>query len=150
LARVTWPRSVTSGQEIAVAVADKAGDAIAPLVDALVRGGDAAALLRTISTVVKGANRVALDLVDAALLLAPELHACLVTRSLIHVHLGAPQRALADARRLPDGWQEQRQLLLDYTRVLFPTFDFWPARTTVETSFQESPAAPGQPLDAIR
>jgi hypothetical protein len=35
-------------------------------------------------------------------------------------------------------------------RVIFPTFDFWPARIPVETIFEEFPEAPAQPLEAIR
>jgi hypothetical protein len=34
--------------------------------------------------------------------------------------------------------------------VLFPTFDFWPSRIAIETLFQEFPAAPAQPLGAVR
>jgi hypothetical protein len=150
LAEATWPRSAAAGQDIATAAIDHAGERLAPLVDGIVRGGDAPALLRALASSIGGAHHAALDLVDAALLLAPERVACYVTRALVHVHLGAPDRACADARRLPEGWEEQRQLLVDYVRVIFPRFDFWPARTAIETLFEEYPAAPAQPANAIR
>jgi antitoxin component YwqK of YwqJK toxin-antitoxin module len=149
LGRVVWPRSATTAQEIAAAAADQAGSSLAALLDALLRGGDAAALLRAIASVAT-AHRAALDLVDAALMLAPDRPACRVTRALVHIHLGSPERAAADARSLPEDWEEQRKLLLDYARVVFPVFDFWPARTAVETTFQDAPSEPAQTLDAIR
>jgi len=149
LSRVTWPRSTSAAQELAASASDQATASLASLVDALVLGGDAPSLLRVIASVAKG-HRAALDLVDAALLLAPDRPACLVTRALIHIHLGAPELAAGDARRLPDDWAEQRQLLLDFARVLFPVFDFWPARTTVETTFQDSPEEPAQTLAEMR
>jgi hypothetical protein len=91
-----------------------------------------------------------LQLVDAALLLAPEDPGCLVTRALVHVHLGTPAQARRDTDRLPEQWAEQRAHLQIYERIIFPTFDFWPARTTVSTMFQEFPDAPAQPLAAVR
>ena len=107
---------------------ERAGDQLAPLVDALVRGGDATALLRAIAASIKGAYRAALQIVDAALLLDPDRVGCYVTRSLVNVHLGAPDSAARDVQRLPADWGEQRAQLEGYVRAIFPAFDFWPAR----------------------
>ncbi len=114
------------------------------------RGGDPAALLRALASVLKTSYRVALELVDAALLLAPLHPSCLVTRALVHVHLGAPEAAARDIARLPEGWSEQREQLQIYMRIIFPTFDFWPPRIPISTMFQEFPEAPAQSLDAVR
>ncbi|HET6148505.1 MAG TPA: hypothetical protein VFH68_13310 [Polyangia bacterium] len=150
LGAVTWPRAVAAGQELAAAAVARAGDQLAPLVDALVQGGDPVALLRALASSLNSGYPAAKQLVDAALLLAPDHPGCLVTRALVNVHLGAPAAAESDARRLPDAWAEQRTHLLVYLRIIFPTFDFWPARTAVSTLFQEFPEAPAQPLPAIR
>jgi antitoxin component YwqK of YwqJK toxin-antitoxin module len=150
LAEATWPRAEAARQDVAAAIVENAGDALVPLVTGLVCGADAPTLLRAVAAGVKGAHHAAREIVDAALLLAPDRAACHVTRALIDVHLGDPDAARADAGRLPADWQEQRSMLLDYVRVTFPTFDFWPARIAVETLFQEFPPAPAQPLDAIR
>jgi antitoxin component YwqK of YwqJK toxin-antitoxin module len=150
VASVAWPRSAAAAQEIASASIEQAGERLAPVVNAMVRGGELAALLRALGATINGAHQAALEIVDAALLLAPDRSACHVTRALIHMHLGDPGAASADARRLPDDWQEQRGLLADYARVVFPVFDFWPARIAIETLFDEYPEAPAQPLPAIR
>jgi antitoxin component YwqK of YwqJK toxin-antitoxin module len=158
LAAAAWPRSPAAGHEIATAAIKTAGESLAPLVDALVRGGDAVALLRAIASSAKGAFYAAHDIVDAALLLAQSetgdvtgaMAACHVTRALVNLHLGDLESARADIGRLPAEREEQRLLMLDYIRVLSPRFEFWPARTAIETLFQEFPAAPAQPLQAVR
>ena len=94
------------------------------LVDALLRGGDAGLLLRSIASSCPGTSRASLDFVDAAIVLAPEREHCYVTRTLINLSLGDPESALADTNRLTDDFGEQREFLQTYRRVLFPTFDF--------------------------
>ena len=69
----------------------------------------------------------------------------LVTRALVHVHLGAPEATARDLDRLPEDWAGQREQLDIYRRVVFTDFGFWPARTAVTTMFQEYPEAPAQP-----
>ncbi len=128
----------------------QAEGALAPVVNALVRGGDPPALLRALAASLRGADRIALDLLDAALLLGPERAECWITRALVNVHLGDPEAARADAHRLPEEWSEQTKFLLSYARVIFPSFDFWPAETELETLFQEVPEAPEQPLTAVQ
>ena len=150
LAQATWPRAPRAAAELSTSMIERAGDRLAPLVDALVRGGDAPALLRAIAASIKGAYRAALQIVDAALLLDPDRVACYVTRSLVNVHLGAAESAARDVQRLPADWGEQRGQLEGYVRAIFPTFDFWPARVAVETIFEEYPDAPAQPLESVR
>ena len=150
LAQVTWPRAPSAAGELATSVIERAGDRLAPLVDALVRGGAPAPLFRALAAALKGGYRAALQLVDAALLLAGDSPGSYVTRSLVNVHLGAPAAAARDLEQLPAEWGEQRAQLLDYQRVIFPRYDFWPARVAVETIFEEYPEAPAQSLHAVR
>ena len=150
LAQATWPRTPEAAPGLATTMIERAGDRLAPLIDGLVRGGDATALLRAVAASIKGAYRAALQIVDAALLLDGDRVGCYVTRALVNVHLGAPESAARDVERLPADWGEQRTQLQGYVRAIFPTFDFWPARVTVETIFQEYPDAPAQPLPLVR
>ena len=150
LDQLAWPRAPAAAHDLAVAVIDAEGDRLRSLVDALVRGGEPAPLLRALAAALRGGYRAALQLVDAAALLAPDSPACRVTRALVNVHLGRPEDARADAEQLPGDWEEQRRNLLDYVRVIFPAFGFWPAGIAIETMFEEFPPAPAQPLPAIR
>jgi antitoxin component YwqK of YwqJK toxin-antitoxin module len=141
------------GPENAVALAaelvTRAGERLALVANGLVAGADAANLLRTLASSLTGRDRVALDLVDAALLLAPERLACHVTRALINVHLGRPDAARADAAALPEDFAEQRAFIEHYARVIFTEFPFLPAGTEISTQFPDVPEAPEQPLGSV-
>jgi hypothetical protein len=150
LAQATWPRLPQAAGELATTIIERAGDRLAPLVDGLVRGGDATALLRAIAAAIRGAYRAALQIVDAALLIDPDRDGCYVTRALVNVHLGAPDSAARDVQRLPADWGEQRTQLTGYVRAIFPAFDFWPSRDVVGTIFEEYPDTPAQPLGSVR
>jgi hypothetical protein len=117
------------------------------VVNTLVRGGDAPALLRAVASSLTGADQVALDLIEAALLLAPGREDCLLTRALVQVHLGQPEAARRDAARLPG---EQRSFLESYIQVTFPRFDFWPAAADIRTLFPDVPPGPDQPIENVR
>jgi antitoxin component YwqK of YwqJK toxin-antitoxin module len=150
LRELTWTRPSAVAEQLAAVAVERAGDRLAPSVEAILRGGAPVILLRALASALKDGYRVALQLVDAALLLTPDHASCLVTRALVNVYLGAPEAAARDAARLPAGWEEQRDHLVIYLRILFPTFDFWPARIPVATMFQDFPEAPAQSLAAIR
>ncbi len=141
------------GPDNAVALATElvtsAGERLALVANGLVAGADAANLLRTLAALLTGRDRVALDLVDAALLIEPDRLACHVTRALIHVHLGRPDDARADAAALPEDLVEQREFIEQYTRVLFTEFPFLPARTEISTHLSDVPEAPEQPLENV-
>src|SRR5262249_46427405 len=68
---------------MAIRLLEAAQGNITLLVDALMRGGDAALLFRSIAASLPGTNQASLDFVDAAILLAPEREQCYVTRTLI-------------------------------------------------------------------
>ena len=95
-------------------------------------------------------SRAALDLVNAALLLAPSRVEALFTRALVLMSLGLDARAEADAQTLAPSAPEDSEFLLTYVRVLFPTFDFWPARTKPHTTYDGLPERPARTLDEVR
>jgi hypothetical protein len=150
LARATPALTPRGALDLATYVVSHAEGKLARVANVLCRGADAAALLRALASTLSGADRAALDLVDAALLLDPERHDCLVTRALVNVHLGRPEAARADAAALPADRREQRDFLETYTRIIFPEFRFWPAATEIRTSFPDLPPGPGQPLENVQ
>jgi antitoxin component YwqK of YwqJK toxin-antitoxin module len=150
LARRTPALTPGGAADLATHTVSRADGKLSVLANALVRGGEPAALLRALATALAGADRAALDLVDAALLLQPDRHDCHVTRALIDVQLGRPAAARTDAAALPAGWEEQRAFLETYARIIFPEFGFWPRAVDITTSFPEVPAGPDRPLDDVR
>jgi antitoxin component YwqK of YwqJK toxin-antitoxin module len=129
---------------------EKADGKIDRLVNALARGAEPAAMLRSIAASCPRATRASLDLVNAAVLLAPEWDQCRVTRALVRLSIGDPTGASEDADQLGDSYAEQRQFLRDYARLLFPRFDFWPARVEFDSLVADLPEEPCQPLSKIR
>ncbi len=141
------PEHATAIASQAIKIADAN---ITWLVDALLRGGEPALLFRSIASSCPGASQASLDFVDAAIVLAPELEPCYVTRALIDLSLGDPDSASSDAEHLSDDYVEQREFLQSYRRVLFPTFDFWPARARFDSLLTDLPEEPCQPLSKVR
>jgi antitoxin component YwqK of YwqJK toxin-antitoxin module len=135
---------------LAAETIEKADGKLQALLNALVRGGEPAALLRSIAASCPRATRCSLDLVNAAILLAPSWDQCHVTRALIRLSLGDPGGAMDDADRLGESYADQRQFLRDYTRILFPKFDFWPAKVRFDSLVTDLPEEPCQPLSKIR
>ena len=146
-------RVVRAG-EAAQALAEEASedDPPASLVNALLRGADAAAVLRSLAVWLDRDQRshAALDLVDASLLVAPARGDYQFTKALVLMSLGRPQEAQAAIDRLRDAEPGQSEFLQSYIDALFPTFDFWPASVTPETRYDDLPEAPAQSLKAIR
>jgi hypothetical protein len=149
LARLALPRRADNALALANEIVSRADGGLAVLANGLVAGGDAASLLRALASALTGRDVAALALVDAALLLSPDLAACHVTRALVNVHLGRPDDARADAAALPEDLAEQRAFLESYVRVIFTEFPFWPSRTEIVTQFPDVPEAPEQSIDAI-
>jgi hypothetical protein len=128
LERAVFPLGVEDAAAHANAVAGNAGGKLVPLVDGLRRGYDPGILLRALASSLKGTDRAALDLVTAALLVAPGRNEALLTRALIHAALGDVAAARADVARLAAESPERAEPLELYLRVSFPRFEFWPAR----------------------
>jgi antitoxin component YwqK of YwqJK toxin-antitoxin module len=149
LTRLALPRTAESALAFAAELVARTDGPLAALASGLPAGADAANLLRAFASALAGRERVALDLVDAALLLAPGRLAAHVTRALVNLHLGRPEDALADADALGDDLDEQRAFIRDYARVIFTDFPFAPARTAIATQFPDVPEAPEQPLESV-
>ena len=98
----------------------------ATLVDCLKRGGEPAAVLWGLSKRFPDRDRMALDLVSAAILLDPSAVEYVATRVLLHGALGDLRSARADVGRIAAASPEQASFLELYLRVYFPRFTFWP------------------------
>jgi hypothetical protein len=149
LAEVTLPMHAEASAQAVAGLADDKGT-VPRALSALVSGADPAAVLRTLASVLKGAARASADLVEAAILLAPERRMAYMTRALLRLELGDPEGARADADRVEPEAAEAASFLRTYGRLLFPTFDFWPRREPPESTLEDLPEAPVQPLDAVR
>ena len=150
LERLALPRRAAHALSTATDLVARADGRLDILVNGLPWGADAASLLRALAASLTGRERVALDLVDAALLLAPDRGDCKVTRALLNIYLGLPDAALADAASLPADLAEQRAFLDSYVHVIFGNFPFAPRTTEIRTLFPDLPKAPEQPLEKVR
>ena len=79
------PLSPEHATQVAAKAIESADGKIEVLLDALLRGGDAAALFRSLAASSPRATAASLDLVNAAILLAPSWEQCRVTRALIRL-----------------------------------------------------------------
>jgi hypothetical protein len=105
-----------------------AGDtAAAAVLDELVLGADAAACFRTLASVLPATGAAAAEIVDAALLLAPERRMTHVTRALIRVQRGDEAGARADLAEVEAESPGAGAQLLTYLGVVFRPFRFSPA-----------------------
>lgn len=124
------------------------------IVAALAEGADAAVALRALAVALESTSparsRPARDLIEAAILLAPKRREYLFNRGLIRMSIGDHAGALADVEALAGHSKEESAFLSLYLRVLFPRFDFWPARVKPETYYDGLPEAPVQGLEAVR
>jgi hypothetical protein len=150
LSRLALPRRPDSALALAAEVVKRADGRLDLVASALPSGADAPSLLRALASSLTGRELVGLELIDAALLLAPERADCRVTRALLAIHLGRPEVTLAQAAALPPDHAEQRDFLEAYVRVIFPTFPFTPAGVEIRTAFPDVPERPDQPLQNVR
>jgi antitoxin component YwqK of YwqJK toxin-antitoxin module len=149
LAETTVPMHAEASARAVAGLADEKGT-VPRALSALVGGADPAAVLRTLASVLKGSPRASADLVEAAILLAPERRMAYMTRALLRIELGDPEGARADADRVEPEAAEAASFLRTYCRLLFPTFDFWPRREPPESTLEDLPDVPVQPVEAVR
>ncbi|NOK09145.1 thiol reductase thioredoxin, partial [Corallococcus exercitus] len=152
LEELTLPRKKDSASELADDVVEEAGQEWAPMADALMRGADAATLLRAYAVLLDQTDRprAALDLLHAAMLLAPERKEYLFTRGLILLNLGVADQVRKDAQGLAAAEPDTAAFLDTYARVLFPRFDFWAGQEPPRCTYDGLPEKPEQPLEAIQ
>jgi antitoxin component YwqK of YwqJK toxin-antitoxin module len=138
--------------QAAEAVLEQNAGSLAALGNAIIRGADTASLFRGMAVILdqKFHSRAALDLVNAALLLAPERTEFYFTRSLVNMSLGNDMAAAQDATHLEPKEPDNAAFLTDYVRVLFPVFNFWPAKEKPETHYDGLPETPAKTAGEIR
>jgi hypothetical protein len=150
LARLALARVADSALGMAADIVKRADGRLDLVANALPAGADAPSLLRALASSLTGRDTASLELVDAALLLAPDRAECRVTRALLLIHLGRPEDALAAAATLPEDHAEQRAFLEAYVRVVFSTYPFAPTTLEIRSSFPDVPDGPDQPLEKVR
>ncbi|MCP3103218.1 thioredoxin domain-containing protein [Myxococcus sp. K15C18031901] len=150
--RVALPRTAENARGTAGETLQNAGQSFAALAETLLRGGDAAMLLRGYAVLMDQQDRprAALDFVHAAMLLAPERTAFLFTRGLILLNMGLDEHALVDAEGLAKAEPDTADFLRIYTRSLYPRFEFWPSAQTPHSTYNDLPEKPAQSLEAIQ
>jgi hypothetical protein len=158
-ALAAWTVALAPGPaaDQARALVKSASGDLALLLDGIRRGADPAFLLWTAGRGLSSADRAALDLVNAAILLrdaAPDDSPAdpvelLVTRALMLGALGEPEAALRDADAVAPLSADQAEFLRLFVRVYFPRFDFWPAEEALTASPADPELAPAQSLDEI-
>lgn len=121
---------------------------LAHLLDALRAGGDPPALLHTAAATLDGAgaSELARELIDVALLLAPQRREYELTRALIRMSLGELDGVDASIRALRDAAPAEASYLVTYREALFPTWAFWPASDPrIRVAEQIAPLLPAVP-----
>lgn len=137
-------------REMAVQAAEPETCTPAALLDALLRGGEAASILRSLAGQMAGKPRTARDLIEAAVLLAPQRMETYATRALVRLDLGDREGAMADAARVAVTSDGTAEFLRQYAAALFPAFAFWPSAEDPPELPEPLPIEPAQPLENVR
>jgi hypothetical protein len=99
---------------------------LASILDALICGADAAAVLRALASVLPPTGPAAIALVEASLLLAPDRRMTHLTRALLRFQQGDRAGALADADVVAGESDDVAESLRSYGAIVFRAFDDWP------------------------
>lgn len=152
LGEETAPLSTKWASDLAEDVTMRDRERLAPIVHALVGGGDAARLLESLAAALERTRhtRAAKDFVNAALLIDDGRPSLLSMRGLIHVRLGEADRARQDAALLRASDEERARALECIIAALFPRFDFWPAVLPVERPTKKRAVALVRDLSGIQ
>ncbi|WP_437333126.1 hypothetical protein [Sorangium sp. So ce394] len=120
--------------------------------DALLLGAAPSAAYRKLAAAFPGSRRVALSLVEAALLLEPERRSTCITRALLRLDLGDTRGVLEDADRIEPEAPAVAEHLRTVVRVLFAALDFWPARQAIDPVPGDASVEVevGQPIEQVR
>ncbi len=152
IAKLALPTTPDGAESLGAEILENASEHYPDLLAGFLRGADPSKLCRALSIVADKANRAfaALDLINAALLLAPQHKDYLFTRGLVLMRLGLPEQVKLDVAELATVEERSAAFLGDYNRVLFRKFDFWPSSRKPETYYDGLPDGPEQSLEAIR
>jgi len=123
----------------------------AACVQALLEGVAPALVLGHLAALLLGAPRAALDFIDAAQALDPSASSFVATRTLLWFELGQPDQANEEAARLAAAQPQQAAWVAATARLVFPAFEFWPAKAVFELDPNpELPPAVSQPLAQVQ
>ncbi|HSI04144.1 MAG: toxin-antitoxin system YwqK family antitoxin [Myxococcota bacterium] len=152
IAKLALPATAEGAERLAGEILESASEHYPDLLAGFLRGASPASLCRALAIAADKADQAftALDLINAALLLAPEHKDFLFTRGLVLMRLGLPEQVKLDVQELATVQEGSAAFLGDYNRVLFRKFDFWPSTQTPETYYDGLPDGPEQDLEAIR
>src|SRR5690606_17692911 len=151
LARHCPPLRDEQATAISHAVTSASPTTLSGVVDALLAGGDVAALACALASLLPPTSTAAREVVDAALLVRPEHAPALLARALLRLNIGDRPGALADAERLESRSAVGADYVRELFRVVFPTFAFWPAQDPVPDPPEPIvEVAAEQPLEAVR
>jgi antitoxin component YwqK of YwqJK toxin-antitoxin module len=132
-------------------VETKSDVSIADVLDALVTGAEPPRCLRLLASLLPHANAAALDLVEAALVLAPGDTRAHLTRALLRLERGDRAGFRGDVVVVERESADAAQAMLDLERVTFCDFSFWPANEPVP--LPDSPELGeiglGQPVEQV-
>ncbi|MGK3959492.1 hypothetical protein WMF38_41405 [Sorangium sp. So ce118] len=134
------------------ALLEASGATALGVLDELLLGAEPSAAYRTLAALLPGSRRVALSLVEAALLLEPERRSACVTRALLRIELGDTRGVLEDADRIEPEAPAVAEHLRTFVRLLFPEFAFWPARQAIDPVPGEASETVelDQPIEQVR
>ncbi len=146
-ARVT----VARGDELAADLDAADDDPMGRALWAWMQGADPALVLRTLASAIQGRVYAARDLVQAAVLLAPDRVMTYLTRALIRIEMGDEAGARADADRVKIQSPESAAFVTGFADLVFPVWRFEPLSSfPPEGPDDQMPSEPAQPLVQIR
>jgi hypothetical protein len=125
---------------------------LAQIVDGLLVGADPVSGLRALAAALPGISGAALDLVTAALLLAPDSAPVHLTRALVRFQHGDQAGVESDLKVVEPAAPDAAAALRATMTVTFRPFDFWPARETLQpdATLDDVGAGVGRDLDEVR
>lgn len=132
----TAPLSERFSRELVDDVISKERGKLAPVLHALVGGGEAPRLLEVLASTLDRARhtRAALDFVTAGLLLDKGRASLVELRAVMHIRLGEADRARKDVEALDASAPDRARAIRLAIDALFPRFDFWPNGATPSSS----------------
>ncbi|HET9932189.1 MAG TPA: hypothetical protein VFQ35_15910 [Polyangiaceae bacterium] len=137
--------------ELAEALSRGESSDVSRVLSAVLLGAEPSLSLCTLAKCLPGTGQVALDFVEAAILLAPDNDAAYGMRAMTRLELGLVDQALADAERAAKFSPALTTFVREYARLLFPTWRFFPRETGIDSPALEGLSeAPRQPLESVR
>ena len=123
--------SESAAQRRAQELESRSDLSLADVLDGLVTGAEPQRCLRLLASLLPHCGAASLDLVEAALVLAPSDARAHLTRALLRLERGDRARFREDVRVVERESADTARALLELERITFCDFSFWPAREPV-------------------